>query len=183
MPGIHVRVVDPDTGIELGANRSGRMQVKGGIVMKGYLNDPELTARVIRDGYYDTGDIARIDDDGYVYITGRASRFSKIGGEMVPHERIEQAIAALRGSEEREVAVAGRSDAKRGERLVVFYTPDDFDPAEVVEKLRAGGELPNLWIPKPEDFRRIDRLPLLGSGKLDLRRLRELAEKPDPARG
>ena len=102
---------------------------------------------------------------------------------MVPHERIEQAIAALRGSEEREVAVAGRSDAKRGERLVVFYTPDDFDPAEVVEKLRAGGELPNLWIPKPEDFRRIDRLPLLGSGKLDLRRLRELAEKPDPARG
>ena len=83
----------------------------------------------------------------------------------------------MRGSEEREVAVAGRSDAKRGERLVVFYTPDDFDPAEVVEKLRAGGELPNLWIPKTEDFVKLDRLPLLGSGKLDLAKLKKLAEE------
>ncbi len=186
MPGIHVRVVDPDTGVELGPDRPGRMQVKGGIVMKGYLNDPKQTARVIQDGYYDTGDIARIDEDGYVYITGRASRFSKIGGEMVPHELVEQAIAALRGSEEREIAVAGRSDAKRGERLVVFYTPADLEPAAVIEKLRAGGRIPNLWIPKAEDFRRIDRLPLLGSGKLDLHKLRMLAEapaEPEPVQG
>lgn len=152
------------------------MQVRGGIVMKGYLNDPEQTARVIQNGYYNTGDIARIDRDGYVYITGRASRFSKIGGEMVPHELVEQAIANLRGSEEREVAVAGRGDPKRGERLVVFYTPDDFDPAAVVEELRKE-KLPNLWIPKTEDFVKLDRLPLLGSGKLDLAKLKKLAEE------
>lgn len=174
LPGIHARVVDPDTGVELGPDRPGRLQVKSGIVMKGYLNDPELTARVIRDGYYDTGDIARIDESGYVYITGRASRFSKIGGEMVPHELVEEAIAAIRGSEEREVAVTGRSDPRRGERLVVFYTPEDFDPAEIVARLREQ-KLQNLWIPKPEDFIRIPALPLLGSGKLDLGRLAELA--------
>ncbi|UKI34342.1 MAG: AMP-binding protein [Lentisphaeria bacterium] len=81
LPGIHVRVVNSDTGVELGPNQPGHLQVKSGIVMKGYLNDPEQTARVIRDGYYDTGDIARIDEAGYVYITGRASRFSKIGGK------------------------------------------------------------------------------------------------------
>ena len=167
-------MVNSDTGVELGPNQPGHLQVKSGIVMKGYLNDPEQTARVIRDGYYDTGDIARIDEAGYVYITGRASRFSKIGGEMVPHELVEQAIAAIRNSEEREVAVTGRSDSKRGERLVVFYTPDDLDPTEIVARLRERN-LPNLWIPKTEDFIRIPALPLLGSGKLDLGRLRELA--------
>ena len=152
------------------------MQVKSGIVMKGYLNDPEQTRNVLRDGYYDTGDIARIDQDGYVYITGRASRFSKIGGEMVPHELVEQAIAKIRGREEREVAVTGRGDAKRGERLVVFYTPDDLDPAAIVEALR-GEKMPNLWIPKAEDFVKIDHLPLLGSGKLDLKKLKQLADE------
>ncbi len=176
LPGIHVRVVDPESGVELGPNESGRMQVKSGIVMKGYLNDPELTARVIRDDYYDTGDIARIDEEGYVYITGRASRFSKVGGEMVPHEAVEEAIATLRASEEREVAVTGRADPRRGERLVVFYSASDFDPAVVVAGLR-GGSLPNLWIPKVEDFVRIERLPLLGSGKLDLKQLKKLADE------
>lgn len=176
LPGIHVRVVDPETGVELGPDRPGLMQVKGGTVMKGYLNDPEQTARVIQNGYYNTGDIARIDRDGYVYITGRASRFSKIGGEMVPHELVEQAIADERGREEREIAVAGRSDPKRGERLVVFYTPEDFEPEAVVDGLRRK-KLPNLWIPKPEDFVRLDRLPLLGSGKLDLAKLKQLAEE------
>ena len=176
LPGIHVRVVDPESGIELGPDSPGLMQVKGGTVMKGYLNDPEQTARVIQNGYYNTGDIARIDREGYVYITGRASRFSKIGGEMVPHELVEQAIAGLRGREEREVAVTGRPDPKRGERLVVFYTAEDLDPAAVIELLRAE-KLPNLWIPKAEDFVKIDHLPLLGSGKLDLTRLKKLAEE------
>ncbi len=176
LPGIHVRVVDPDTGFELGPDQPGRMQVKSGIVMKGYLNDPEQTRNVLRNGYYDTGDIARIDQDGYVYITGRASRFSKIGGEMVPHELVEQMIAKIRGREEREVAVTGRGDAKRGERLVVFYTPDDLNPAAVVEAMR-GEKMPNLWIPKAEDFVKIDHLPLLGSGKLDLKKLKQLADE------
>ena len=175
LPGIHIKIVDPETGVELGPGESGRMLVKGGTVMSGYLNMPEQTARVIQNGYYDTGDIARLDSDGYVYITGRASRFSKIGGEMVPHETLEEAISHFRGSEMREVAITGKSDPKRGEKLIVFYTPEDLDPAEVIRYLKEQ-KFPNLWIPKEEDFVRIAALPLLGSGKLDIRKLNRMAE-------
>ena len=173
LPGIHVRIVDPDTGVELGPDEPGRMQVRGGIVMKGYLNAPEQTARVIQNGYYDTGDIAKLDRDGYVYITGRASRFSKIGGEMVPHEAIEDVITKYRRSEIPEVAVTGKSDPRRGEKLLVFYTSEDLDPAEIIEVLRK--QLPNLWVPKADDFIKVDELPLLGSGKLDMRKLNAMA--------
>ena len=176
LPGIHIRIVDPDTGVELAPGQSGRMQVMAGSVMKGYLNDEELTARVLQDGYYDTGDIAKMDLDGYVYITGRASRFSKIGGEMVPHEGVEETISRIRNREVREIAVAGRGDSRKGERLVVFYTADDFDIPAVIDAMRKEG-LPNIWIPKADDFVKIDGLPLLGSGKLDLVKLRALADK------
>ena len=175
LPGIHIRIVDPDTGVELAPGASGRMQVMAGSVMKGYLNDEDLTARVLQDGYYDTGDIAKMDLDGYVYITGRASRFSKIGGEMVPHEGVEEAITRIRARETREIAVAGRGDSRKGERLVVFYTADDFNIPEILDAMRKEG-LPNIWIPKADDFVKIDELPLLGSGKLDLMRLRQMAD-------
>lgn len=176
LPGIHVRIVDQETGVELGPGKSGRMQVKAGTVMKGYLNDPDLTARVIQNDYYDTGDIAKMDDDGYIYITGRASRFSKIGGEMVPHEGVEEAIAKIRNSEFREVAVTGRADSRKGEKLVVFYTPDDFDIPAVIAGLREAN-LPNLWIPKVDDFVKVSELPILGSGKMDLRKLKQMADE------
>ena len=127
MPGIHARIVDINTGVELPPGQDGRLQVRAGSVMKGYLGQPELTAQVIQNHYYDTGDIAHMDEDGYIYITGRASRFSKIGGEMVPHEGVEDAITKLLHSENREVAVAGRSDRLKGERLVIFYTPENLD--------------------------------------------------------
>ena len=175
LPGIHVRIIDPETGVELGPGQSGRMQVKSGTIMKGYLNDPEQTARVIQNGYYDTGDMAKLSEDGYIYITGRASRFSKIGGEMVPHEAIEDAIRDFYPSEARIVAVSSRSDAKKGERLVVFYTDKGLDPAAAIEYMRSR-ELPNIWLPKLDDFFLIPELPLLGSGKLDLRKLKIMAE-------
>ena len=175
LPGVHVRIIDQETGLELQENQPGRIQVKGGLVMKGYLNDPEQTAKVLQFGYYDTGDIGMIDEHGYIYITGRASRFSKIGGEMVPHESIEECISRIRNSPERDVAVSGRQDDKRGERLVVFYTSDDLDPQEIISAMRAE-KLPNLWIPKSEDFVKIDKIPHLGSGKLDLKALKELAD-------
>ena len=176
LPGVHVRVIDQETGLELQENQPGRLQVKGGLVMKGYLNDPEQTARVLQFGYYDTGDIGMIDEHGYIYITGRASRFSKIGGEMVPHESIEECISRIRNSHERDIAVSGRLDDKRGERLVIFYTADDLDPHEIITAMRAE-KLPNLWIPKREDFVKIEKIPHLGSGKLDLKALKELADQ------
>ena len=178
LPGTHVRIVDADTGVELGPGVSGRMQVKGGIVMKGYLNDQAQTNLVIQNGYYDTGDIAKMDSDGFIYITGRASRFSKIGGEMVPHEKIEEEIMRITKSETRDVAVTGKSDAKKGEKIIVFYTDSELDIAALTDKLKES-DMPNIWIPKAGDFRHVEALPLLGSGKLDLRKLKELAEELD----
>ena len=117
-----------------------------------------------------------MDEDGYIYITGRASRFSKIGGEMVPHEGVEEAITQILHSENREIAVAGRSDRLKGERLVVFHIIENIDTAAIINGLREAG-LPNIWIPKADDFIKVDHLPMLGSGKLDLSALRKMAEK------
>ena len=176
LPGIHARIVDINTGVELPPGQDGKLQVRAGSVMKGYLNDPELTARAILNNYYDTGDIGHMDEDGYIYITGRASRFSKIGGEMVPHEGVEDAITKFLHSETREVAVAGRSDKAKGERLVIFHVLENIDTAAIIAGLREAG-LPNIWIPKSEDFVKVDSLPLLGSGKLDLLALKEMVKK------
>lgn len=175
MPGICVKIADPETGEALPADTEGMIMVKGPTVMKGYLNDPNGTAAVIRDGWYRTGDVGRMSWDGYLYITGRLSRFSKISGEMVPHEMIEVAISEIVGSEDRCVAVCGKSDRRKGERLVVLYSKEDVDPNAVVEALRRRG-ITNLWIPRPDDFIRVEKIPMLGSGKLDLKRLKEMAE-------
>lgn len=180
LPGIHVKIVDPDTGETLPENKPGLMLVKGGLVMRGYLDDKEATDKVIKDGYYNTGDIARMSPDGYLTITGRLSRFSKIAGEMVPHELVEMAINEILQSEDRCVAVCGAKDARRGERLAIFYSTDKLVPEDMVEKLKDRG-MPNLWIPKASDFIRIDEIPMLGAGKIDLQRL--IREHQDQLQG
>jgi acyl-[acyl-carrier-protein]-phospholipid O-acyltransferase / long-chain-fatty-acid--[acyl-carrier-protein] ligase len=176
LPGISAKVVDMDTGADLGPNRTGMLLVKGPNVMKGYFNRPDLTAEVIRDGWYVTGDVAEIDDDGFIKVTGRVSRFSKIGGEMVPHIRIEEAINQLLKIDEEElrVVVTSAPDCKRGERLVVLYTNLPLGPEVICRKLSETG-LPALWIPAAEDFHRVDAIPVLGTGKLDLKRAKDLA--------
>ena len=142
--------------------------------MKGYLGRPEQTAEVLQEGWYVTGDIASVDEDGFLTITDRLSRFSKIGGEMVPHIKVEDKLHELAGSNEQCFAVTGVPDEKKGERLVVLHTLPDERVSECIAKLAASG-LPNLWIPKPEAFLRVPTLPYLGTGKLDLRRIREIA--------
>ncbi len=177
MPGISAKIVDPETGQTLGTDKSGMLLVRGPNVMKGYLGQPELTARVLQDGWYTTGDIAKIDADGFIHITGRQSRFSKIGGEMVPHLRIEELLSEiLGGDEEAEQAavVTGVPDAKKGERIVVLYASMDMTADEVCRKLAEAG-LPSIWIPSPDSFFRVDEIPILGTGKLDLKRVKDLA--------
>lgn len=173
IPGVSVKVVDPDSLQELPVGESGMLLVSGPNVMAGYLEDPEKTSRAIVDGYYITGDIASIDEDGFVKIEDRLSRFAKIGGEMVPHLRIEEEIHAILDSPEQVVAVTSVPDEKRGEKLVVVHALD-LDVEQVVTQLGERG-LPNLWIPKREDFRRVENLPVLGTGKLDLKGLKEVA--------
>jgi len=175
IPGVAVKVVDPDTFELKGANEDGLLLVKGANVMKGYLNNPAKSAEVLKDGWYITGDIATIDDDGFIKITDRLSRFSKIGGEMVPHIKVEENIMEALGVTDPVVAVTSVADEKKGERLVVLYAVD-MDVDSVCESLTRKG-MPNLWIPKKDSFFRIDMIPALGTGKTDLKRVKSLAQE------
>ncbi|MBO5802577.1 MAG: MFS transporter [Lentisphaeria bacterium] len=171
------RIMDPLTYKPVPPDTEGLLFVKGPNVMKGYLDDPEQTEKVLINGFYNTGDIAKMDETGYVTICGRLSRFSKIAGEMVPHELVECIINEQLGLENRVVAVGSIPDAQKGEALLVLYTPDmPMTPEEVVAELRERS-ISNLWIPKATNFYPVDALPLLGSGKLDLTVLRTISEK------
>jgi acyl-[acyl-carrier-protein]-phospholipid O-acyltransferase/long-chain-fatty-acid--[acyl-carrier-protein] ligase len=173
LPGVLMKIVHPDSGKELAAGEEGLLLVKGPNVMKGYLKDPERTRESIRDGYYVTGDIAMIDDDGFVTITDRLARFSKVGGEMVPHIRVEESLHEAAGLVDQTFVVAGVPDERKGERLVVLHKPvEDLDG--IYERFRALG-LPNLWQPARDAFRQVEEFPLLGSGKLDLQELKKEA--------
>jgi acyl-[acyl-carrier-protein]-phospholipid O-acyltransferase/long-chain-fatty-acid--[acyl-carrier-protein] ligase len=166
LPGVSVRIVDPVTLDPLPPNHEGLMLVRGPNRMAGYLHQPRLTAEVFHGPWYITGDVALLDDEGFIRITDRLSRFSKIGGEMVPHLKIEEAIQEAIG--EAACAVTAVDDEDRGERLVALYTSPSVSPAELWQRLAATG-LPRLWIPKRENLHQVDALPQLGSGKLDVR--------------
>lgn len=172
IPGVTVKVVDLNTGETLPAGEEGLLLVKGPNLMLGYLQQPEKTAAVVQDGWYHTGDIACIDDEGFIRITDRLSRFSKIAGEMVPHLKIEEAVNAV--LETGNGAVTAIPDEQKGERLVVFYTDPALCPEEVWRRLNESA-LPKLWIPKRENLYFIEALPILGTGKLDLRTLKAMA--------
>ena len=174
LPGVSVKAVDIDTGEELGLGEEGLLLVKGPNVMKGYLNNPKLTAEVIKDGWYNTGDIAKVDEDGFITITDRLSRFSKIGGEMVPHIKVEGAILDIVQKEGLVCAVTSVPDSKKGERLVVLHTDLGMDVDELWNKLNAM-DLPKLWIPRKDSFSRVDEIPILGTGKISLKKIKEIA--------
>ena len=162
----------------LETNVPGMIQVSGPNVMTGYMHQPELTAKVLKDSWYETGDIGYIDDDGFVFITGRQSRFSKIGGEMVPHIQIEEAIIEIVGESDDvlNIGVTSIPDEKKGERIIVLHTKLTKSPGEIIKGLSAKG-FPNLFLPSEDSFIQVDAIPLLGTGKLDLRGLQQLAKE------
>jgi acyl-[acyl-carrier-protein]-phospholipid O-acyltransferase / long-chain-fatty-acid--[acyl-carrier-protein] ligase len=173
-PGIAAEIREPETGQKLSLYDSGMLWLRGVNIFEGYLHDPERTTEVLRDGWLKTGDVGRFDEDGFLYIEGRVSRFSKIGGEMVPHEAIEQKIIelmGLAGRDERPIAIIGVRDEAKGEALVLLSAVD-IDTAELRKKLQEAG-VPNLWIPK--HLQRVEAIPVLASGKLDLKRCQECA--------
>jgi len=174
LPGISVRIVDPESFAPLPLGTPGLMLVRGPNIMKGYLGRPAETAKAIRDGWYVTGDIAMVDEDGFVEITDRLSRFSKIAGEMVPHIKIEEKLQDLAGAQEQVFAVTSGPDEKKGERLLVLHTLDDERLKTCLDRLDECG-LPNLWVPRPQAFFKIEAIPILGTGKMDLRKIRETA--------
>ncbi|MBL8862991.1 MAG: AMP-binding protein [Planctomycetes bacterium] len=174
LPGVAVRVVDPESGAALPCGTPGMLLVRGANVFSGYLGRPELTAQVLTDGWYTTGDVALVGEDGFITITDRLARFSKIGGEMVPHGRVEEALHEAAGAAAPTFCVTAIPDERRGERLAVLHTTDPERIGTILARAAAAG-LPNLFLPRPDAFVRVEALPVLGTGKADLRRAREIA--------
>jgi len=174
LPGVSVQIADPDSFAPLPSGTPGMLLVKGPNVMRGYLGRDDLTANALRNGWYITGDIATLDDDGFLTITDRLSRFSKIGGEMVPHGKVEEALHLAANIDTQTFAVTGIPDERKGEQLAVLHTLDESRIPDIVTKLASNG-LPNLFIPPRGNFIKVDTLPVLGTGKMDLRSLKRIA--------
>jgi acyl-[acyl-carrier-protein]-phospholipid O-acyltransferase/long-chain-fatty-acid--[acyl-carrier-protein] ligase len=174
VPGLAAEIRDPESGEKLSLHDRGMLWLRGPNIFQGYLSDPQRTGQVLQDGWLKTGDLARFDEDGFLFIEGRLSRFSKIGGEMVPHETLEHKIQQALGfsSEgERLIAITSTSDEQKGEALVLLSTVE-IDQTTLRAQLQRAG-MPNLWIPKV--ILRVEHIPVLATGKLDLRRCAELA--------
>jgi acyl-[acyl-carrier-protein]-phospholipid O-acyltransferase / long-chain-fatty-acid--[acyl-carrier-protein] ligase len=176
LPGMSVRIVDPDTLKPVPIGQSGLLLVRGPNLMQGYFGRPDTTAEALVDGWYNTGDIASLDEDGFLAIADRLSRFSKIGGEMIPHLKVEDKLHELAGATEQTFAVTSLPDDRKGERIIVLHTLSDEVLKACLEKLPESN-LPAMWKPRANQFYRVEALPYLGTGKLDLRRLRELAQQ------
>jgi acyl-[acyl-carrier-protein]-phospholipid O-acyltransferase/long-chain-fatty-acid--[acyl-carrier-protein] ligase len=175
LPGVAARIVNPDTFEPLPPGEPGLLLMYGANVMKGYLGRDDLTRAVVRDGWYVTGDMALIDPDGFITLTGRLARFAKIGGEMVPLEKIEEDLHDVLQTHERVLAVTSIPDERRGERLVVLHLPLNGTTPRMLSKGLSDKGLPNLWIPGERDFYLVPEMPVLGSGKLDIKKVKELA--------
>jgi acyl-[acyl-carrier-protein]-phospholipid O-acyltransferase/long-chain-fatty-acid--[acyl-carrier-protein] ligase len=176
MPGMTARIIDADTRDVLPADKTGILCLRGANIFGGYLDAPDKTAEVFHNGWFVTGDLGRFDDEGFLSIEGRLSRFSKVGGEMVPHGTLEQKLIELFDLETAEgppVAIVGVPDAAKGEALVLLTTQQALTLEAVREKLSTAG-LPNLWVPR-SIVHVPGALPTLGSGKLDLKGCKNLA--------
>ena len=175
LAGIAAEIRDPETDAKLSLHETGMLWLRGPNIFEGYLDAPEQNAAVLKDGWFKTGDIGRFDEDGFLFIEGRLSRFSKIGGEMVPHETIEQKIMVALNIEQgdRFVAIMGVPDSAKGEALVLLSSIE-IDLPQLRSALANSG-VPNLWIPRT--IRRVDAIPLLASGKLDLAGCKKMAEQ------
>jgi acyl-[acyl-carrier-protein]-phospholipid O-acyltransferase/long-chain-fatty-acid--[acyl-carrier-protein] ligase len=176
LPGVAVRVVRSDTFEPVGPNTEGLVLVKGPNVMQRYLGRDDLTRAAFIDGWYNTGDLGFLTEDGFLKISGRLSRFSKIGGEMVPHGRVEEALHQAIGANTQVFAVTAVGDERKGEKLAVLTTLDDSQVERALQGLGAAG-LPNLFIPRRENVIKVEAIPVLGTGKLDPKAIRRVAEE------
>lgn len=154
LQGITVRIADPETLDPLPSCSEGMIMINGPSRMRGYHKAPDLTNQVLRDGFYVTGDLGHLDNEGFLYVTDRIARFSKVAGEMVPHLRIEEAVSDLTPA-----FVTGLPDERRGERLVLLYTNCDISRDTIARHL-AGSQLPPLWIRRRMTFFQWEGSPL-----------------------
>jgi acyl-[acyl-carrier-protein]-phospholipid O-acyltransferase/long-chain-fatty-acid--[acyl-carrier-protein] ligase len=181
LPGLAIRITDPATEKAVPINQQGIIWFKGSNVFPGYLGDPKKTAEVLKDGWFRTGDVGRVDADGFLYIEGRITRFSKIAGEMVPHETVEAAInkvLGLDGETERRIAIVGVPDEQKGEAIMLLSTIAgpalEQECIDLRYKLLDEG-LSSLWCPK--HIVPVTEIPVLASGKLDIKNCEILAKR------
>ncbi|HBM16568.1 MAG TPA: hypothetical protein DD381_09550 [Lentisphaeria bacterium] len=174
LTGIAVKIVNMDTYEDCLPNQEGLLLVRGGTIMKEYLYRPENTLKAFIKGWYNTCDIAQMDEAGNITISGRISRFSKIAGEMISHELIETLICNYLGLFEKAIAVINLKTQDEKDKIGVLYSLDKLNISDVLHYLSKFG-LSKLWIPKPRDFIKVESIPTLASGKLDLKKLRDMA--------
>ena len=186
LPGLAVRITDPnDDDRDLPLSSTGMLWFKGANIFRGYDGKPEFNESVFKDGWFKSGDLGRMDSNGFITLEGRLSRFSKIGGEMVPHEGVESAInqvLEIAADDEQKIAVTGVVDDTKGEALALLSSiPEHRDPdkeKEVLMNLRielARRGFPNLWVPRY--LIPVESIPTLPTGKQDLRTCRRIAEE------
>ncbi|MCF7859135.1 MAG: AMP-binding protein [Candidatus Cloacimonetes bacterium] len=172
VPGAQVKVVDRETGEEIPAGETGKLLVKGDLVMKGYLGDEEETSLHIRNGWYDTGDMAVIDEDGFIWHKGRLRRFIKVAGEMVSLVRTEEALSKFL-DEEVNCCVVGVPDDVKGYHVVAAIDSKDINTREILHKLKK--ELPAIAVPREIIY--IEDIPLMGSGKVNFREVENICRE------
>ncbi len=182
LPGIALRITSATTEEPLPIDQSGMIWLRGANIFNGYLKQPRKTEEVLLNGWFRTGDIGRLDGDGFLHIEGRLSRFSKIGGEMVPHETVEELInraLGLDAESERKIAIVGLPDPDKGEMLVLLSCVASEAVKQELINLRytlLDKGVPSLWIPKR--LVPVESIPILQSGKLDIKGCEKLATRP-----
>ncbi|MBE6435117.1 MAG: AMP-dependent synthetase [Akkermansiaceae bacterium] len=183
LPGLAVRITDPDDdNVRLTLNEQGMIWLKGANVFKGYIGRDDLNEGIFRDGWFKTGDLGKVDLNGILTLGGRRSRFSKVGGEMVPHEVVENAIEDFvphpEGFTGRAVAVVGVPDAQKGEALVLLSCVHTSQLTQALDEIRSHlveQGLPRLWCPR--EIIPVETIPALPTGKMDLRGCQMLANE------
>jgi len=168
LPNIQVKVQDCETGLLCETGRPGKVLVKGPSVMKGYLEDPLQTETCLKGGWYDTGDMGWVDEDGFLWHAGRLKRFTKIGGEMISLLKVESVLEEFLPTES-SCCVIEVPDSVKEVKLIAVVTSRVNEKA-LLKQLSA--HLPNLALPK--EFVYMEELPRMGSGKVDFRRVGEM---------
>jgi acyl-[acyl-carrier-protein]-phospholipid O-acyltransferase/long-chain-fatty-acid--[acyl-carrier-protein] ligase len=171
IPGVEVKIENLETGEECKTGEVGKIMIKGDIVMKGYYEDPGQTAEVLKDGWYNTGDMGYLDEDGYLWHAGRFKRFTKVGGEMVSLVKVENILEKYL-PEGASCCVVEVMDEKKGS-VIVATVSQDVNKTEILRKMM--NDLPTIALPRL--FVTIEQLPMMGTGKIDFRTVTGMVQK------
>jgi acyl-[acyl-carrier-protein]-phospholipid O-acyltransferase/long-chain-fatty-acid--[acyl-carrier-protein] ligase len=169
IPGVEVKIVDRETDQPLPPEQEGKLLVRGALVMKGYLGDLEQTSLRIHNGWYDTGDIGKIDKDGFLWHCGRLKRFVKIGGEMISLVKVETVLEKYLPADA-VCCVVDVPNPTKGADIVAALTTSEINTKKILKQMAK--ELPSIALPKQFHF--IEDIPMMTSGKVNFREVEKI---------